>query len=406
MSLGTALAYALRMSAIPGGRAPAGVRAAEAPPWVIDSLFAVAVASTIALMIATDPGRGGAPDASAYLFAIGFGALMFIRRTSPRLVLAVTVPGMFVYYALDHPPIGLAVPVFAALLSAAERGALAWSVGGGLIAYTVSMYYRIRDGHTVAFLLGYESVSNIALIAAAIALGYGMRARRVQAAQESEINRMRTVQAARDAELTLRQERERISRDLHDSIGHTMSVISLQASVAAEALGPDRPVALAALDRIRTASSRSLQEVRAMVRVLRAGDETTGRQVLSVAAVPGLVEAARGAGIDVALDLRVSSDDLAPSVDAAAYRVLQEALTNVVRHSGARHAVVSAELREGRLDLAVSDDGRGSIGTGVDGAGLRGMAERVRLLGGQFSSRSRAGQGFSVRASIPAKPGS
>jgi signal transduction histidine kinase len=393
------------MSAIAGGGSGAVVRRAEAPPWVIDSLFAVAVASTIALMIATEQASGGSPDLVAYLFAAGFGGLMFLRRSAPRLVLALTVPGMFVYYALDYPPIGLAVPVFAALLSAAERGAMVWSIGSGLIAYVVSMHYRIRDGHTPAFLLGYESVSNVALIAAAIALGYGLRARKVQAAQEREINRMVAIQAARDADLTVRRERERISRDLHDSIGHTMSVIALQAGVAAEAVGPDRPVAVAALDRIRTASSRSLNEVRAMVKILRAGDEGTAREVLSLSAVPGLVEAARGAGIDVTVDVRVHPSDLATAVDAAGYRVIQEALTNVVRHSGARRASVSADLSDGVLRIAVADDGRGSIGAAADGSGLRGMMERVRLLGGEFDTRSRLGQGFRVHATIPAKAG-
>jgi signal transduction histidine kinase len=209
----------------------------------------------------------------------------------------------------------------------------------------------------------------------------------------------------------MRRERERISRDLHDTVGHTMAVISLQAGVAAEAIGPRHPVAGEAIERIRSAAGRTLRDVRSMVRVLRAaaGPEpgagpmsgpSTEPSVLSLLALPDLVGPVREAGIEVSTVVDVDPAALPPPVDAAAYRVLQEALTNVVRHSGARRARVRARLHGGELRLTVVDDGRGATGTGpVTGHGLTGMGERVRLLGGVL--RTRSGPGFAVHARIP-----
>ncbi|MEZ5088775.1 MAG: histidine kinase dimerization/phosphoacceptor domain-containing protein [Micropruina sp.] len=210
-------------------------------------------------------------------------------------MLVLSVLGVFGYYILDYPPIGVAVPVVAALYSVAEAGLIAWSVAASLVVFGVSMFFRIRDGgEALGFLIGYESVSNIALFAAAIALGYGVRARRIRAAQQAEIVRLTEAQLAREAELRLQIERERISRELHDTVGHTMSVISLQTGVAAEAIGHDDRAAGEALDRIRTASGQSLRDLRSMLRLLRSADESgEARGVQSLAAVPNWSPARR-----------------------------------------------------------------------------------------------------------------
>lgn len=372
---------------------------------VIDALLGTAVASAIALIVAADQGGDRSPDALAYLFALGFGGLMLLRRRMPRTVLGLTVLGVFTYYALAYPPIGVAVPLVAALFSAADAGLPLWSVGAGTVVFAVSFVFRLRDGESLAFLLGYEAVSNAALVAAATALGYSFHTRRIRAAQQVEITRLTMLQLAREAESRLRSERERISRDLHDTVGHTMAVISLQAGVAAEAVGPDNAAATEAIERIRSASRQTLQTLRSMVRILRSAgshDDTLG--VLSLAAVPGLVETTRGAGIEVTTRIDVEPDELSPPVDAAAYRVIQEGLTNVVKHAAARTAHVSAQVRDGVLQVTVADDGRGAAGSDpVRGDGLQGMTERVRLLGGSLQTRSRPNAGFTIDARIPAR---
>lgn len=326
---------------------------------------------------------------------------MLLRRRAPRAVLVLTTLGLFAYYPFDYPPIGVALPVVTALFSAADAGRTFWALGTGAVVLVVSTFFRVLEGDSLGFLLGYEAVSNIALIVAATALGSSFHTRRIRAAQQAEITRLTAVQLEREAEWRVQHERERISRDLHDTVGHTMSVISLQAGVAAEAVGPGNTVAAQAIERIRTASAQTLRDLRSMVRILRTPDGGDGElEVLSLTAVPGLADTARGVGLEVTTRIDVAADELSPQVDAAAYRIVQEALTNVVKHARARRVEVSAGVHEGVLHIDVTDDGQGVTDPG-DGHGLAGMAERVRLLGGSLQTRSR--DGFSVEAEIPAR---
>lgn len=395
-----------RTAAVPNVSAAGARHAGAVPRWVVDASLGTAVALSLALIVAAGEGGSRPPDVFAYLFATGFGALLLLRRGMPRGVLVLSVLGMFAYYTLDYPPIGVAVPVVAALFCVAEAGSVVWAAGAAVIVFVVSLFFRIRDGgEAIGFLLGYEAVSNIALFAAAIALGYSVRARRVRTAQQEEIARLITAQLAREAQLRLQSERERISRELHDTVGHTMSVICLQAGVGAEAVGHDDRAVSAAFDRIRTASTRSLRDLRSMVRLLRgSADGDQPRSIMSLSAVAELIDAAEGAGIEVTTEITATSTELSDPVDAAAYRVIQESITNVVRHSGATHARVRAALSDGHLQVSISDDGRGpSPGAITGGHGMAGMTERVRLLGGSLTTRSSADGGFTVEAVMPAR---
>lgn len=377
-------------------------------PWAVDTLLAAGVTAVLVTIIAlSQVPTGASPNILAYLFAAGFGAVLLLRRSMPIPVLLLSVLGTFGYYILDLPPIGVALPVIAALFSAAEVGLTRWSIGAGAVVFVVSLYFRIRDdAPPLGYLLGYDAVSNIALIAAGIALGYSLRTRRIRAAQQTEIARLTEAQIAREAESRLQGERQRISRELHDTIGHTMSVISLQAGVGAEAVGDDDRVVGDALETIRTASTRSLQDLRSMVRILRStSDPAETRGVLSLSAVQELVNAAKGAGVEVTTDITAMPSELSAPVDAAAYRVIQESITNVIRHAGATRAQVQADIRDDRLHISVTDDGHGSAtDSGAKGGhGMVGMSERVRLLGGSLTTRSLPGAGFTVEATIPAR---
>jgi signal transduction histidine kinase len=378
----------------------------HAPTWVVDALLGAAVALSLALIIATNGDAARSPDALAYVFALGFGALLLLRRSMPRTVLILSVLGMFAYYALDYPPIGVAIPLVAALFSSAEAGLVGWSIGVTLIAFVASMFYRILDGgEALGFILGYETVSNVALFTAAIALGYGVRAARLRTIQQAEIVKLTENQLARETELQVQKERERFSRDLHDIVGHTLSVISLQAGVASEAVGNDDYVAGEALARIRTASNRSLHELRSMVRMLRSpADDHETHRVQSLSSIRELVDAAQGAGIEIDTAIEMDPASLSDTVDVAAYRMLQESITNIVRHSKATRAQVTVNIRDGRLCLTITDNGRGStMDLQRTGYGIASMTERARLLGGTLTTRSSEYGGFTVQAIIPTR---
>lgn len=373
------------------------------PHWVLDALLGSAVTLGITLIIATDPTADTRADPVAYLFAVGFGALMLARRRFPVLMLVTTVLGVFAYYILDFPQIGVAVPVVAALYAATDAGRMVWAIGAGVVVFSVSMFFRVLDGTPIRLLIGYETVSNLALIAMAIALGASTRMHRLRTAQQQRINELTADRAADQAQLRIQAERERLSRDLHDTVGHTMSVISLQAGVAEEAIGSDDQAAIEAVRRIRETSGRTLTDVRSLVRLLRSDQDQDDH---SLAELDQLLDTVRGAGIDVTAARSGDPVELPRTVDSVGYRVVQEALTNIVRHSGARHADVTIRLTDGRLELIITDDGNGPDDEQTPGQGLIGMRERVRMLGGTVHTGPGQEKGFVVHATIPIGGGS
>ena len=351
-------------------------------PWLVDALLGLAVAGTLAAVISARQGGTQQPDALAYGWAAALGALMLARRTHPRAVLLVTAFGLFAYYAAGYPAVGIAVPVAAALFSAAEAGRLVAAIVAAAGVLAVSMTFRLLDGQDVAYVLGYELITHVTLMAAAIALGDGLRSRREVAAL-----------ADREKRLAAREERLAIARDLHDSIGHTISVIALHADVAREALPSSSPAA-AALRRIKDASSDTMRELRRAVGLLR-DDEPVSLSRLAV-----VLDAARSAGFDVYERIDVAPGTLPRAVDVAAYRIVQEAVTNVLRHADASRVDVAAAVTRGRLRLTISDDGPPGE-SGAPGHGIAGMTERAHEVGGSLDARHEP-TGFVVEAVLPA----
>lgn len=359
-------------------------------PRVTDVALAIAMALVVALVIAADPDATRHAGPGAYLFAAGFGALVLLRRRLPRTVLVVTVLAVFAYYTFQFAPIGMALPAIAALYSAAEMRRTGWAVGGGAVLVAVATYYRVT-GTAEEYLTPYDLVTNLALVAAAIALGVAVR-----------LSREARVHEAHAAEQRLQAERLRIARDLHDVVGHNLSVIALHSGVAAEAVGRDDDAARGALEHVRQATSGTLHELRSTVRVLRApvGDGPSPAPT-GLAGVEALAASARATGLAVDVTLDVPDGVLDGTIDAAAYRIAQESLTNALRHAAASRVAVSARADGGRLTIRVSDDGRGA-GTGlVPGSGISGMRERVALLGGTLTTGDAPGGGFVVAADLP-----
>lgn len=372
------------------------------PPWAIDVALGASVAAIVSVTISADVGGRQSPDILAYLWAVGLGALMLVRRKHALAVLAVTALGLFAYYAAGYPAIGLAVPVAAALFSAAEVGMLGASIVTAAVVAIVSVGFRLVEGQSVAVVVGYELSGHVVLMAAAIAFGDSLRNRRAVHAGAGRIAGLVAAEARRQAEVRLGDERLAIARDLHDSFGHSTSVISLYTEVAREAIGRQDPdAARLALEQVASTAGDSMAELRRTVALLRAPGEH-GSTVASLADLSALREAAEAAGFVV--DMRVDPEavrGLPPSVDRTAFRIVQEALTNIVRHSGGAHVDVVIETCRGGLEVIVTDDGDPPLNhAGAEGNGIRGMRERVDTLGGRLSAAFES-QGFAVRARLP-----
>ena len=382
------------------GEPGVGARTTRTEAWVADAILAVAVWLTLSLVITADV-DGSRPEAPAYLWAAGLGALMLVRRRYPALVVALTVGGVLVYYAAGYPPVGVAIPVAAAVFSAAEVGRMGVAVAGSAAVLGVSTTYRLIAGQDPDFVLGYELVGNALMLAAAVALGDGVRSRRRLQERAREVAALLAERYRRQAEERVTAERLTMARDLHDSVGHAMTVVALHAQVAGEAIGRDDAAAADAVDVIRSTTASTLTDLRRTVAVLRE-DAPPSRDVPGLGDLAAALRPARQAGLEVVADVDAVSD-LPRSVEAAAYRIVQESITNVVRHANARRVGVDVRARDGVLHVRVEDDGPGSANdpeAARAGHGIVGMRERAAALGGTLSV-GRTPSGFVVAAALP-----
>jgi signal transduction histidine kinase len=376
----------------------------QVPLWVLDLLLGVTVSLVIAIVITADQGGLQDPDAVAYLFACAFGASMVLRRRFPVAVLVVTTFLLSAYYILDYPAIGLAVPVAAALYSAAEFGHLTAAIIVSLLLVISSTFFRILDGEAIAYLLGYELIPTVTLMAAAIALGDSTRSRRTLRAEQEQTARLIEQEHAYRAEQQVQMERLRMARDLHDVIGHSISVISLHADVAREAIGHNDEAARQALRHIRAATSETMRELRATVKALRTPTSAAAdRSVASLMNLSALVESATASGLSVDLQIEGEMSALPARVDTAAYRIVQESLTNVIRHADASRVTLMIAVDAQQLRLQFRDNGTTTLASVTPGSGIAGMSERARLLGGTLSVQPHPSGGLEVNATLPMK---
>ncbi|MBD8044779.1 sensor histidine kinase [Arthrobacter sp. Sa2BUA2] len=386
-------------------------------PWVYDALLAAGVSLTLAAFIAADI-EGTRPDGWAYLWAAGFGALMFVRRTYPTLVVALSVVGFVAYYASGLTAIGTAVPIAAAVFSAAECGRLAAAIGGSAAVAVISVTYRLGSGQDAAFVLGYDLPQNLLILAGAVALGDSVRTRRQLQRQASRIRDLTARQIRRDAEERIAAERIAVSRDLHDSLGHWLAVISLHSEVAREAPEHDGGARRQALEVIRATTAEASSELKRTVAGLRGGPPAPRGPSLD--SLGNAVAPAEAAGITVTLT-NTLQPRLHPQLQGVLYRVVQESVTNIVRHSNATQAGISLTEDGGIIRLRIADNGRaqpagspagspadsqagrpdgGRDGAAAQGYGLAGLRERLEALGGSFTAEWTPA-GFEVSARLP-----
>lgn len=369
------------------------------PAWVTDALLGVAVAIIMAAVITANHGGRNDPDALAYVWAFGLGSLMLVRRRYPVLVLAITVLGLFAYYAAGYPAVGVAVPIAASLYSAAEFGRMWWAIGVGGLALATSVFFRLIEGQDVSLVVGYELAGHAFVIAGSIALGDSVRSRRALLTRSREIVALTAERTQRESEARAQAQRIAVARDLHDSLGHSTSVVSLHADVAREAIErKDEAASVEALTLIMKTAATTMVELRRTVALLRDSDRSS-RNTASLSNIGSLTDPVP----EVTFTTDISVPAALPGlVDATAFRIIQESVTNIVKHSNATHAHVEIDCRDDELCVSVTDNGeQKNPSAEVDfGHGLSGMHERVTALGGSLKVDSSTGR-FTVRATLP-----
>lgn len=374
-------------------------------PGRVDVLLVLAsVLPAWAAMAADLEPEARAADPLAVCLAAVVGLPMLLARRAPVPALVASALLVYGYYLTGYPAIGLALPLAPALYVVADAGR--WrtgaALGGGFLA--VSSVFRVlspSEGEDPGLVLGYDGVASLALMAAVLALGDAVRSRRALRAETAE--RLRRVEEERAAEARrlVAEERTRIARDVHDSVGHAVAVVTLHAAVAAEALDDgDAAAARRSLDTVRAVSRDVLHDLQDTVGLLRDSGSGADVRVAGLVDVPELVAATAATGLDVRLAVEGEPRTLPAAVEATAHRLVQEALTNVLRHADADRASVVIRHGEHGLTVHVTDDGRGCEQP-ASGHGLLGMRERVALLGGQLLAGNRSGGGFEVRAVLP-----
>jgi signal transduction histidine kinase len=227
------------------------------------------------------------------------------------------------------------------------------------------------------------------------------RVARRERAQTERLSRLSSRLAAeqeRSAALAVQLERQRVARELHDVIGHGLGVIVLQAGAVRRLLRPEQQDERAALESAERTGRESLADLRRVLGALREDD--LHAPAAGLGALDGLAEQVRRAGLPVTVSVEGAPRPLPAPLDHSAYRVVQEALTNVLKHAGAARAEVRVRFDAGWLELTVEDDGRGGE-TSAGGYGLVGMRERAVMFGGDLDARARPSGGFAVHARFP-----
>ncbi|GAA2163008.1 sensor histidine kinase [Actinomadura napierensis] len=383
--------------------APARDRAATALRWpprgrLADALLAAAcfaVLTAIALIATYALDRGTMPFYGWLLLLVACGVLAF-RRSHPRTVALVTLVACAVYYPVTSPDGPIIMTFVIALYTAAVEGHIAAASALAAVAMGATLYGN--DSDKVNHLADAATFLLAGWFVAVIAIGGFARNRRAYL-REAE-HRLAAAERSREEEARRRaiEERLRIARELHDALGHNISLIHVQATAALHVLPREPGRAEDALAAIKDASKDSLRELRATLGVLRQVDAPAQP---GLARLDDLTGGTTAAGLTVRTETEGTPRPLPPDTDHAAYRIVQEALTNVTRHSGASTALVRIHYTDDDVTITVDDNGRGTASVTGDGSGIRGMRDRAEALGGTLEAAPNPTGGFQIRATLP-----
>jgi signal transduction histidine kinase len=380
-----------------------GRRLRATNPWVIDALSAsfFVVLCLIALFTATDGGVDYRDNnVWSVLLTLGASVPYYFRRRFPLIVLLISALCVIALTAGDYQsgatPTVLLVGVYtvAAYSPRRDRFIAAATIVIGLVVVALS--------HAPGF-NGASIVFNYVIYTAAYLFGVAVRNRRLYTQQLEERAEQLERERDEEAKRAVAEERVRIAQDLHDVVAHSMGVIAVQAGVGAHVIDKDPAEAKRSLEAISLTSRTTLAEIRRMLGVLR--DDARAE----FAPAPGLVDLERlvqqicNAGVDTHVTFEGARVELPHGVDLTAYRIVQESLTNVLKHGGPNvHVDVTIRYEPEALSVQIVDDGRGVNGRSPGGGhGLLGMRERVGVYGGSFDAGPQAGGGFRVAARLP-----
>ena len=342
------------------------------------------------------------------------------RRTRPETAVLLGVVTMTAHLVLLPGPTVLVAVVPILVHTAALRLPPNWRRGTLITAGFGALLgpFRWTDGSGASSLIVMAALcAVIVLVAYMIGERQRTRAERelVDRARDDERATLLQTQEQQRTQMTLAAERARIARELHDIVAHSLSVVIVQAQGARAAVDAKPELAGPVLDTIAETGRAALAEMRTLVGVLRGGDEGAAdggaedAPAQGVADLPDLVDTIRTSGVPVELEITGGPATLPPGLDLTVYRLVQESLTNVLKHGGPGvRATVDLQFWDGLLQVDVLDDGRGAAAPASDdGHGLIGMRERVQAMGGQVTAQPRTGGGFAVRARFPltAHPG-
>ncbi|MCW3820471.1 sensor histidine kinase [Micromonospora sp. DR5-3] len=391
--------------------------------WMVDAGITLAVLVAAEIAIATGSEDGAVDrDWFAYLLGVALAAPLLLRRRYPTAVLYAVSAALLLFYALDYPGFPPALVLAVPLYDVTRAGRLWWAMPVPVFFLTVGAVVLIAHREMPPLNLLAAFLPQATTLAVAMLLAALMRSRTAYAAEV----RHRLDQAERERELEARrlvtEERLRIARDLHDTVGHAIATITVQSAAALRLLDAEPERTREALLNIRGTGKAALAEMRATLGQLRsddrpgpAGPDLRGTRPVKrdtgLHRLPELLAAVRAAGLPVELHSELSGEPLPAALDEVAYRIVQESLTNVLRHAGAAAcAEVLLRAVPDSLWVEVRDDGAGTDagGTPSGGRGLTGMRERAEALSGRFEAGPRPGGGFQVRAVLPwesPKPG-
>ncbi|TXS04933.1 sensor histidine kinase [Streptomyces sp. col6] len=365
-------------------------------PITVDTLIVTAL-TAVALLLGPEASRQGQDplDGTAYALVVLVHLPLIFRNRAPVVVCCVVHATWLVYITAGHWPVVCSFGPMLAVYTAASLQAPRVSIPCAALLGGVWIY-----AGAVSHPASWASIAGQAVVYPAILWRFGVLARR-----STELARQLHREQADRAQREVAEERGRIARELHDVVAHHMSVISVQTGLARFVFDTDPRTTRTALDTIEVTGKEALQELRRMLMLLRSSDNgaPTG-PMPSLARLGEMTERVRAGGTQVALTVEGVERPLAPGLELCAYRVAQEALTNVLKHAPGASAQVRLTYEPHQVTVSVTDDGEGVISDRVHasgGHGLLGMRERAKLYGGQISIGPQGRGGFAVRLILP-----
>jgi signal transduction histidine kinase len=361
------------------------------------SNIALVVASAAGLIIEGSVRAKGSLAPGEYVLALAAATPFLLRTDAPLVALAGVGAGALACAASFHAGWTVTGMVTVELYTVALLGDRQRSlIVGALTAIVVIAAIVAIDGSVDA---GSVAI-RVPLVFATLAFGDTVRSRQALGAAAREREEREARERQEEDQRRAVQERLQIARELHDTLAHSLVAINVRAGVALDLRDSQDPSA--ALQDVKHASATALRDLRATLSLLRdQGDVAPTAPALDLDALPGLVENARASGVRADMDVDADTAVIPSAVGGAAFRIIQEALTNVLRHADASSASVRVRATSDALDIEITDEGRAN-GVGVTpGHGLRGMAERAAALGGRVHAGPRDEGGWRVHAVLP-----